>query len=225
MGGCTNLAQAWHEGLPGAQCAFSRDPQSQGTASLLQSGAYVIYLLIHWRTASRLRKAIPKVTGGMPFRLPPPPRAPQRLHGLVVSKHATVPILKHWLYLQCGVEKPPHTLEAAAGQSVLLQPAHGILEVFVIHVDVGLCLGKSPNDKNCQPVRWGRRCRRRRRRGSSLSHQAHDTKHPPHPPANSFLTKCSPRGPSSRSRCRNHRHVCRAADAGTLWETCGETQH
>lgn len=55
-------------------------------------------------------------------------------------------------YLQGIVEELSHAFEAAARKLVLPQPVHGILNVLFIHIDIGPCLTKCPNNKSRQPV-------------------------------------------------------------------------
>lgn len=55
-------------------------------------------------------------------------------------------------YLQVIVEELPHTLEAATGQLVLLQPAQSAAHMVLIDVNVGAGLSKGPGYKSCQPV-------------------------------------------------------------------------
>lgn len=60
-------------------------------------------------------------------------------------------------YLQGIVEELPHTLEAAAGQLVLLQPEQSTAHVVLIDVNVRAGLSKGPGHKSCQPVNRARR--------------------------------------------------------------------
>lgn len=56
------------------------------------------------------------------------------------------------LYLQSIVEESAHVLEAATGQLMLFQPAHSILDVLWVHIDIGPGLAKSSSHKSRQPV-------------------------------------------------------------------------
>lgn len=60
-------------------------------------------------------------------------------------------------YLQVVVEELPHTLEAAAGQLVLLQPEQSAVHLILIDVNVRAGLSKGPGYKSCQPVSRARR--------------------------------------------------------------------
>ena len=55
-------------------------------------------------------------------------------------------------YLQVIVEELPHTLEAATGQLVLLQPEQSAVHMILIDVNVRAGLSKGPGYKSCQPV-------------------------------------------------------------------------